>query len=532
MVFAKLRFVKALQNMGMVLLLSSFFLIAGVSEIGAAQLMSLMEGDSVTLHTDLTEILNDDTIIWLFGPKDSFICQIKRRADFTSQTLTDDAEFRSRVQVDQITGSLTIRNTRIRHSGQYKLRVSREVTTSKIFNVTVLVVDGEMDGVKSVSRFVKESESVTLHADGEIPKDALMLWRFGDNAVLLAKVDVEANQTSINDDERFRGRLKVDRTGSLTIPNTKTTDSGLYELQIRGIERLQRFVVSVSALPDPGISDGVKAAIFFSVFVAVVLLVGAGFAVMYHRMHKLENQIDGEKISKMEGNAVTLQTGLTNMRNEMIEWWYEVEAEDSLIAENRSGTFTTHDGSDGQFRSKLSLNKKGDLTISNSRTIHSGCYIVKISSQSNNLNRKSTNKRFIVTINVNPVIVLERDTVTLPTEDEILGDDLILWTFGAENCLVVRATLNNTSFGGRFRDRVQLDHQNGSLTITNITNIDTGLFKLQITNSEKTRFRRFSVKVSASTNNQLSESANNVRTPLMGGDDPDGVNAQQETSDL
>jgi len=97
-----------------------------------------MEGDSVTLHTNLSEILNDDTILWLFGPKDSLISQITRKGDLNSIYFTDDERFRHRLQVDQNTGSLTVRNIRIRHSGQYKLSISRKKTTIKIFHVTVL----------------------------------------------------------------------------------------------------------------------------------------------------------------------------------------------------------------------------------------------------------------------------------------------------------------------------------------------------------------------------------------------------------
>ncbi len=99
--------------------------------------MSVTEGDAVTLQSDLLEILNDDTILWMFGPKDILISQIRREDDLTKFFVTDDEGFRGRLQVDQNTGSLTIRYTRIRHSGQYKLSISREKTTIKIFNVTV-----------------------------------------------------------------------------------------------------------------------------------------------------------------------------------------------------------------------------------------------------------------------------------------------------------------------------------------------------------------------------------------------------------
>uniref|UniRef100_A0A8C2C252 Immunoglobulin domain-containing protein n=1 Tax=Cyprinus carpio TaxID=7962 RepID=A0A8C2C252_CYPCA len=210
--------------------------------------ISVTEGDAVTLQSDLSAILNDDTIIWMFGPKDTFIYQIRRKDDLTSFMVTDDERFKGRLQVDQNTGSLTIRNTRIKHSGQYKLTISREKTTIKIFYVTY---NYDTDGVKSVSLSVMKGDPVTLQADSEIHQDALMLWRFGDKGVLLAKIDIETNESSLNDaDEGFKDRLQLnDQTGSLTIKNTRITDSGLYELQIRGSgigTKYKRFIVTVN----------------------------------------------------------------------------------------------------------------------------------------------------------------------------------------------------------------------------------------------------------------------------------------------
>ncbi|XP_043078847.1 uncharacterized protein LOC122327498 isoform X2 [Puntigrus tetrazona] len=246
--------------------------------------MSVTEGDSVTLQSDLSEILNDDTILWMFGRKDALISQIRREDDLTSFLVTDDVGFRGRLQVDQNTGSLTIRNTRIRHSGQYKLSISREKTTIKIFYVTVLVVVGKMDGVNSVSLSVMEGNSVTLHTDVEIHQDALMLWRFGNKGILLAKIDIETNETSVNvADEGFRDRLQVGQTGSLTIKNTRTTDSGLYELQIKGSESLQRFLVSVS-----GLSSRVRAGIVVGVIVPFLLILVASVMYYRHRIYKLK----------------------------------------------------------------------------------------------------------------------------------------------------------------------------------------------------------------------------------------------------
>uniref|UniRef100_A0A673G9P2 Ig-like domain-containing protein n=1 Tax=Sinocyclocheilus rhinocerous TaxID=307959 RepID=A0A673G9P2_9TELE len=65
-------------------------------------------------------------------------------------------------------------------------------------------------------------------------------WRFGDTCT------------------RFRDRLKLDhQTGSLSITNTRTTDSGLYKLSTitRNRESVKRFSVTVDArLPVPVIS--------------------------------------------------------------------------------------------------------------------------------------------------------------------------------------------------------------------------------------------------------------------------------------
>ncbi|XP_073717544.1 T-lymphocyte surface antigen Ly-9-like [Misgurnus anguillicaudatus] len=94
-----------------------------------------MEGDSVTLHTDITEIQTDDHIVWMFGPKGTRIAQIyKKSIDMFDSNET----FGDRLNLDNQTGSLTITNITITHSGLYKLQILRNRGTSyKRFNVTV-----------------------------------------------------------------------------------------------------------------------------------------------------------------------------------------------------------------------------------------------------------------------------------------------------------------------------------------------------------------------------------------------------------
>ncbi|XP_058618149.1 uncharacterized protein LOC131531425 isoform X2 [Onychostoma macrolepis] len=440
------------------------FCSAGVFGAERVETMTVIEGDSVTLYTNLTELQNDDTILWLFGPKDSVISQITRKHNLTSFFVTDDGRFRDRLQVDQKTGSLTIRNTRIRHSGQYKLSISREKTMTKIFEVIVIGVVGETDGVKSLS--VMEGESVILQNDvSEVQRDDLIVWRFGDKGVLLAKIDVETNDRSINNaDERFRDRLKLDPDGSLTIKNTRTTDSGLYELQIRGRESSQQFLVSVSG-----------------VFGAERV----------------------ETMTVIEGDSVTLYTNLTELQNDDTILWL-FGPKDSVISQitrkhNLTSFFVTDDG---RFRDRLQVDQKtGSLTIRNTRIRHSGQYKLSISRE------KTMTKIFEVIVigvvgetdGVKSLSVMEGESVILQNDvSEVQRDDLIVWRFGDKGVLLAKIDVetNDRSINNadeRFRDRLKLD-PDGSLTIKNTRTTDSGLYELQIRGRESSQ--QFLVSVS------------------------------------
>ncbi len=100
--------------------------------------VSVMEGDSVTLNTDLTEIHENDDMLWKFGAKEYMIAQIKKRTQtFNKYDDVPDGRFRDRLKLDRQTGSLTITNTTTQHAGRYELDISGVKQSSKTFSVSV-----------------------------------------------------------------------------------------------------------------------------------------------------------------------------------------------------------------------------------------------------------------------------------------------------------------------------------------------------------------------------------------------------------
>ncbi|XP_051764117.1 uncharacterized protein LOC127520214 [Ctenopharyngodon idella] len=257
----------------------------GASGVGSDK-VSVKEGDSVTLHTgvqtnqqeEIKWYLNDIRIAQISGDL-STICTDVQCNDGTER-------FRDRLKLDHQTGSLTITDISNTDSGDYKLKIissSSSSSSEKIFVITVY-------GVSSAERDeVKEGESATLDPSVIKNPNDLMRWYFND--ILIAEITGNQSKICTDDqcDERFRDRLKLDhQTGSLTITNTRNTDSGEYKLQIIinnssfSISTVKRFNVTVTAVPDSDLSSGVVAGISVAV-ISVLLVVAVTVAVVYYR---------------------------------------------------------------------------------------------------------------------------------------------------------------------------------------------------------------------------------------------------------
>ncbi|XP_039538594.1 uncharacterized protein LOC120486568 isoform X2 [Pimephales promelas] len=225
----------------------------------------------------------------------------------------------------------------------------------------------------------------------------------------------------------------------------------------------------------------------------------------------LDNGVSGvgsDEVSVMEGDSVTLYTGVQTIQQYDIKWYFN----DTRIAQingdvNKFCTDVQCNEGTERFRDRLKLDHQtGSLTIMNTRNTHSGLYEVKIISS-----RISGN---IFNLSVHGVSAAERDevkrksvkegeSVTLHPGVIRKPSDVMTWYFSdtviAEITRYQSQICTDDQCKERFRDRLKLDHQTGSLTITYTTNTHSGLYKLQIIFINRTfsitRVKRFSVSV-------------------------------------
>ncbi|CAM4660137.1 unnamed protein product [Leuciscus chuanchicus] len=354
--------------------------------------------------------------------------------------------------------------------------ISSSSISGNIFNCTVHGVSAaERDEVKRKS--VKEGESVTLDSGVIKSTNDVMTWYF--NEILIAEITGDQSKICTDDQckERFRDRLKLDhQTGSLIITNTRNTDSGEYKLQIIinnsrfSITRVKRFSVSVIGVFGVG-SDKVS-------------------------------------VSVMEGDSVTLYTGVETKQQEDIKWYFN----DTRIAQisgdqNKICTDVQCNEDTKRFRDRLKLDHQtGSLTITNIRNTDSGEYKLLI------ISSRNIEKIFKVTVHgvsaseLYEVNKQEGESVTLDSGEIRKPSDGMTWYFNDTLIAEFSGDQNKTctdvqceDSDGRFRDRLKLDHQTGSLTITNTRNTDCGEYKLQININNSsfsiTRVKRFNLTV-------------------------------------
>ncbi|XP_016108704.1 uncharacterized protein [Sinocyclocheilus grahami] len=323
---------------------------------------------------------------------------------------------------------------------------------------------GGVFGVEEITVSVMERDCVTLHTGVKTNQQDRIRWYFNDIRLAQITGDLSKTCTDVQCDERFRDRLKLDnQTGSLTITSIMTSDAGLYKLKILGSPSSEKIFNLLVMSFDSSCE--------ITVFV-------------------------------MEGDSVTLHTGVKTKQQDRIRWYFN-DIRLAQITGDLSKSCTDVQ-CDGKFRDRLKLdNQTGSLTITSIMTSDAGLYKLKI------LGSPSSEKIFNVTVHgeafneyqIKTVPVKERETVTLCT-GVVNPDDLMMWWFN--DILIAEINGHPTKIctdvqckdsDERFRDRLKLDNQTGSLTITNTRTTDTGLYKLEINSSSCSIIRNFRIAV-------------------------------------
>ncbi|XP_058618049.1 uncharacterized protein LOC131531357 [Onychostoma macrolepis] len=151
-------------------------------------------------------------------------------------------------------------------------------------------------GSDKVSVCVKEGDPVTLHTGVKTNQQEAIQWYFKSTRIAQISGDLSFICTDVQCNEgteRFKHRLKLDhQTGSLTIMNIRTTDSGEYILEIINSKYSEKiFSVSVTdSCPSSG--DVAEIVVFFlleaaaavaGIIIVMFLLLVAAAVVVYCR---------------------------------------------------------------------------------------------------------------------------------------------------------------------------------------------------------------------------------------------------------
>ncbi|XP_077081580.1 uncharacterized protein LOC143735316 isoform X2 [Siphateles boraxobius] len=90
---------------------------------------SVKAGESITLHTGLTEIQKDEVMDWTFGAEQNLIARVRKDNIPTIYNDELNGKFKGRLNLDGLTGNLTISNMKTTDSGDYE--VSNSINSFK-----------------------------------------------------------------------------------------------------------------------------------------------------------------------------------------------------------------------------------------------------------------------------------------------------------------------------------------------------------------------------------------------------------------
>ncbi|TRZ03719.1 hypothetical protein DNTS_015968, partial [Danionella cerebrum] len=264
-----------------------------------------------------------------------------------------------------------------------------------------------------------EGDSVTLLTDVNIKeKNTGIFWMFENNSI--AGTNTEQNVAGVL---RDKDRVKIDdRTGSLTITNTRTTDSGIFTVKII-INKKSTTVFNVTvyaSLPVPVIS----------------------------RETSCSSSSEISPVSKCE-----LLCSVLNVSRVTLSWY------------NGTSLISSTSASDSHINLSLPLELEYEESNIYSCVAHNS---IRNQTKHPDLGRLCQ-----------PCSGKTNHTV-LAVAAGTLG--IVAAVVGFENNSIAEVnTEQNISGVLRYKDRVKIDNRTGSLTITNTSTTDSGIYRVEIT---------------------------------------------------
>ncbi|ROL46198.1 SLAM family member 5 [Anabarilius grahami] len=448
-----------------------------------------MEGDSVDLNTNLTEIDDDDLILWRFGTDITLIAEIN--VPDNSMTVYDDVldgRFRDRLKVDHQTGSLTITNTTTEHDGYYELKIN---SVRKSFSLTVYsVLRVPVISSNSSQCSSSSSSSCSLVCSAVNVSHVTLSWYKG-NSLLSS---ISASDLSI----------------SLSLPlEVEYQDKNTYSCVLNNpISNLTQHL-DITQLCHT-CAGSVSLIVLISASAAAGFLLAVAAVGIFYMCRKCRNIYQKARHSTQSYNRdphLELMPSLCN-------WVLNFQMD-------RSQSVRAGDPTSGIRSERL------DKDIFTLLLLFAICIYLPLSIKcSHSEVQESLHVLLLVRLlcvfgddEVKRVSVKEGDSVTLNSDlTEMKDDDVIQWSF--EDTLIAeikkltdRFTVYYNVLDERFRDRLKLDNQTGSLTITNITAEHDGEYRPKINSFSRPFFihlavyARLPVPVISSDSSQCSSSS-------------------------
>uniref|UniRef100_A0A8C1Y636 Ig-like domain-containing protein n=1 Tax=Cyprinus carpio TaxID=7962 RepID=A0A8C1Y636_CYPCA len=401
----KLHSSSLLTKMKTPVLLLCFLLAIGVF---GADVKSVMEGDSVTLHTDLTDLRGYELILWIFGPGSTRIAQINNvvnKISIYNDVL--DGKFRDRLQLDERTGSLTITNSSTEDSGLYELQIigGKDVPPKK-FSVIVSaplpvpVISRNSSQCSSSSSSSSSQQNCSLVCSVVNVSHVTLSWYKGNS--LLSSISVSDLSISLSLPLEVEYQDKNTYSCVLNNPISNQTQ----HLDITQLCHTCSEDAS-SLTPEDGLSLGHVVLLCVVILVTVLVLAAVGMFSIYWKYRKRDqpfsNSSSGDDVAETDelktvsvrvGEPVTLNTGVTAIQSfDVLQWRFGDLNTDStnpfsVIAKlNGPNKCTGHDEAK---RPRVQLNQKtGYLTINDVRPTDFGIYKLNISRKGRNMISKS-----------------------------------------------------------------------------------------------------------------------------------------------